>query len=580
MTDQKQTEVRNLQMRQTWIAEQIESIKNSYNYETLGEAFQALVISLLFDLDYESIQPEEIVDGGQDKQIDIIRIDDDDEQGYAHIHIVQAKNTEGFSSNTLIEMRNGLSWVFERPKSEYQGLENTAFVNKIDEIRDLRLRYGAANISVSVYFVTVGDTSTLSDEFLQEKKILLDTYSNVGFNDFNFRELGAFEVIEIMNESERVERCVDIDIPIVYDVNRPSLLQYRSGDTKALICTVTGRTLAQVTSTEPQDAIFDLNVRPYYGPRGKVNRDILVTCTTEESTRFWFLNNGVTMICDNFDWTGDPDKPMVKVYNAQIVNGCQTSVTLRQAWKNNELKDDVHLLLRIYATDNLNLAERITLTTNNQNRITDRDLRANDSIQIDIQKIMKERFEYYYERKNKQFQSMRGSQKQQIVPNSKAAQAYLAIVRRKPSIARGFLGKIWSDHYEEIFGNATVGDLLASYLIYRYCYGQARSARKNSSLARTQSEVAVYGLFHIARICGYLLLNDEWGNKYEQAVREFINQLDDDTSILAQAYDNASRILIEIREQSMSKYPNPTLYFKAGEVQKSLELTIDSIKGQ
>jgi len=579
MTNQEQTEVSNLRMRQTWIAEQVESIKNLFNYETLGEAFQALVISILFNFDYESIQPEEIVDGGQDKQIDIIRIDDDDEQGYAHIHLVQAKNTKGFSSNVLIEMRNGLSWVFERPKSEYQSLENAAFVNKIDEIRDLRLRYGAANISVSVYFVTVGDTQALSNEFLQEKKILLDTYSNVGFSEFNFRELGAFEVIEIINESERAKRCVDIDIPIVYDVNQSSLMQYRSGDTKALICTVTGHTLAQVASTEPQDAIFDLNVRPFYGSRGKVNRDILATCTTEESARFWFLNNGVTMTCDNFDWTRDPDKPMVKVYNAQIVNGCQTSVTLRQAWTNNELKDDVRLLLRIYATDNLDLAERITLTTNNQNRITDRDLRANDSVQIDIQKIMKERFEYYYERKNKQFRSMRGSQKQRIVPNSKAAQAYLAIVRRKPSIARGYLGKIWSDHYKEIFGNATVGDLLASYLIYRYCYSQARSARKNSSLDRTQGEVAVYGLFHIARICGYLLLNDEWGGKHEETVGAFINQLEDDASVLAQAYDDASHILIEIREQSMSEYPTPTLYFKAGEVQKNIEQKIASMKG-
>lgn len=578
MTDQSQTEVRNLQMRKTWIDEQVESIKDTYNYGNLGEAFEALVISLLFDLDYESIQPEEIVDGGHDKQIDIIRIDEDDEQGSAHIHLVQTKNTEGFSSNVIIKMRNGLSWIFERPKSEYQRLENTAFVNKIDEIRDLRMQYGTSNLSVSVYYVTVGDSKVLSEEFKQEKKILIDTYSNVGFNEFHFRELGAFEIIDILHESERVERSVDINIPIVYDINKPSLLQYRTGDTKALLCTVTGQTLAKVASAEPTDAIFDLNVRPFYGSRGKVNRDILTTCTTEESARFWFLNNGVTMICDSFDWTGDPDNPEVKVKNAQIVNGCQTSVTLRQAWKNDELKKDVRLLLRIYATDNPNLAERITLTTNNQNRITDRDLRANDSIQVDIQKIMKERFDYYYERKNKQYRSIRGSQKQRIVPNSKAAQGYLAIVRRKPSIARGYLGKIWSDYYKEIFENATVGDLLASYLIYRYSYNQARSARKNSSAERLQSEVAVYGLFHIARICGFLLLNDKWGKEHEESVKDLIIKLNKNKSALNESYDKALRILVRIREKSISKYPNPTLYFKAGEVQKDLERELASMK--
>jgi hypothetical protein len=204
-------------------------------------------------------------------------------------------------------------------------------------------------------------------------------------------------------------------------------------------------------STDPRDAIFDLNVRPFYGSRGRVNSDILATCTSDESSRFWFLNNGVTMTCDTLDWTGDPDEPIIKVQNAQIVNGCQTSVTLREAWEKGDLREDVRVLLRVYATDNPGLADRITLTTNNQNRITDRDLRANDGVQVDIQTRMEDLYGYYYERKNKWYKGLRGSQKRRVVPNYKATQAYLAVVRFKPSIARGYLGKIWSDYYREIF---------------------------------------------------------------------------------------------------------------------------------
>ena len=101
-----------------------------------------------------------------------------------------------------------------------------------------------------------------------------------------------------------------------------------------------------------------------------------------------------------------------------------------------------------------------TLRVENQNKVTDRDLRANDPVQRDIEKVMLAKYDHHYERKNKQHKSVRGPAKKKIVPSPKAAQAYLAIARRKPSNARGYLGAIWSDFYEEIFSNASVPDLL------------------------------------------------------------------------------------------------------------------------
>src|SRR5690606_26201126 len=123
-------QVRNLQMRQTWIEEEIEAIANEHSV-SLDDAFKSFVYGLLFDVDYDAIQPDEIVDGGSDKQLDIIRIDDDPDTSSAHIHIVQCKKTtDGFSPNILIQMRNGLSWIFERPRSDYSSLSNQLLVNK------------------------------------------------------------------------------------------------------------------------------------------------------------------------------------------------------------------------------------------------------------------------------------------------------------------------------------------------------------------------------------------------------------------------------------------------------------------
>ncbi len=541
-------------------------------------AFQSFVTAMLFNVDYEDIQPEEIVDGGFDKQIDVIRVEDDDAKGSAHIHIIQAKNTGGFSSNTLIQMANGLSWIFERPMVEVNTLENNKFRDKISEVRSLRKDYGTSNISVTLYYITVGDGNNLSAEYLQEKRAIQARYKELGFANFEIRELGAFELFEMLNSSQKIDRTVDIDMHLVYDMNRNSIIEYGQGETRALICTVTGSELARIAQSEPRDAIFDLNVRPYYGDRGKVNSEIKDTCTSDNSHRFWFLNNGVTMTCDTYDLNRDPDNPLVKVKNAQIVNGCQTTVTIREAYEQGLLRADVKLLVRIYATDNPRLIDKITLTTNNQNKITDRDLRANDEVQRDIQHMMQEWYSYYYERKNKEFRDLRRNQRSRIIPNTKAAQAYLAIVRRKPSVARGYMARIWSDHYSEIFSNATVEDLLSCFLIYRHCLIRAKWIGNMSVLPQAEIQTAVYGMFHIARVMGYILRNDAWGKKHQEEVKSLVRYLDkieqERDDILADVYDQAARIVTKIREETITDVPNPALYFKASAVEKAIEKAI------
>ena len=121
----------------------------------------------------------------------------------------------------------------------------------------------------------------------------------------------------------------------------------------------------------PGDFVFDLNLRPFLGTVGKVNQEIDKTCTDiKDSKLFWFLNNGVTMICDKVDVVKDADRPLIKLSNVQIVNGCQTTVTLLNALKRNVLNDEVSILVKILETKDVNLIGKITLTTNNQNKIT------------------------------------------------------------------------------------------------------------------------------------------------------------------------------------------------------------------
>lgn len=571
--------VDNIKIRQTWIEEEIDKCANELG-EPKDTAFLFFVASLLLDCSPEDIDAEDIVDGGQDKQIDFIHIEDDQDKGHAQITIIQSKNAKSFSSNVVVQLKNGLDWIFERPKSEINRLGNSLFKNKIEELRTLRTEYGASNLAIKLYHVSKGDKSTLSKEYIDEAKIIQDKYTNLGFDSFAFNQLGAHELIEFLNEGDKLKRKVDIELPVLYDINRASMMEFSQGDTKSFVCTVLGSELAKAASTEPRDAIFDLNVRPYYGSQGKVNKDIWDTCTGDDSVRFWFLNNGITMVCDSFDFTRDPDNPLLKIKNAQIVNGCQTTVTLREAHEKKELNEKVKVLLRVYSTDNPNLVEKITLTTNNQNKITDRDLRANEPVQRDIEQRMSDQYSHFYERKNKQYRSLRTPNKKKVVPSPKAAQAYLAIVRAKPANARGYLGAIWSDFYSEIFVNASVADLLVSYKILQLCHTEALATKKLHEISAKERDCRVYGVFHIARTMGYILLKDSWGHGNLEEVEKLLAKFNDN-SIPNSVYKEALDVVMAVREEDENKSSTvPAMYFKNTVSHRNLNAKLKTSFGQ
>jgi len=342
-----------------------------------------------------------------------------------------------------------------------------------------------------------------------------------------------------------------------------------------MICSTKGKDIAVLSKIEPKDAIFDMNVRSFYGiENNPVNSDIFKTCTSNngDPSLFWFLNNGITMVCEHFDFTNDPDHPMVDLKNVQIVNGCQTAVTLREAYEKGLLKDSVNVLLRIYETKNPSLTSRITLTTNNQNKIVGRDLKANDVVQSDIQKIMLDRFGYYYERKNREFPDLPPDKKIKIVPNDKAGQAYLAIVGKKPSIARGFLGRVWDQHYDEIFKHASVEDLLLTYMIHVYCNKMSKTLKKADDIDEIDKEVATYGSYHIARAMGFLLVNDKWGNKEREKIKNIIVSAEKGPAFFFDTYNKAFDIIKNIRMRDFNKNKQTiSYYFKAEPVQMAIE---------
>ncbi|MDH4087303.1 MAG: AIPR family protein [Nitrospira sp.] len=227
------------------------------------------------------------------------------------------------------------------------------------------------------------------------------------------------------------------------------------------------------------------------------------------SYEFWFLNNGITIVCDKFDPVTDPDNPHVKLKNLQIVNGCQTATTIALAQKDGKLAQDVRVLTRIYQTQDPALVDKIVLTTNNQNQISSRDLRANHPAQLDMERAFSI-YGYYYERKPRQFDGQAIDVKK-LFTNEYVAQAYLAIVLKTPSDGRARKYKVWGESHSRIFSGGAVEPYIISAIIASRVTEWLRGSGSTTVSDEIQRLISKRGSFHVARVAAYLCRHsDGW----------------------------------------------------------------------
>lgn len=532
-----------MDIREQIVEDQIEKLNDNLRLGDISKAFQIFGHSLFIDSSVHSYDDNDDVDGGQDKQIDNITIELKEGEGV--IFITQTKYEDSFSSNSLIQIRNGLNWIFNKKRADIETLTNVKFQDKIKDCKDLIALLGPSNIEVRVAYITNGLSSNISDECLQELNSIKEQFDNDTFSNFSFEMIGAIEIVDRLNAQEKKNKKIQADIKIKYDTNSPSLIKYHSHGLKGIICTTTAKEIARVVNEDKKGFVFDLNVRKYLGNLGTVNKDIKETCSDEDTSYlFWFLNNGVTIVCDKVDPVTDPDNPHLKIENLQIVNGCQTSSSLAIAEQEGILQEDTTVILKVFETSDLELVDKVVLTTNNQNKITNRNLRANDKIQRDLERAFAIH-SYYYERKPRQFQDKDSIR---IIPNELAATAYLAIALKRPSDARSRKYKIWGDYYDSIFKSIHVETFIVNHIIKQKTTKYINSSSLVDSTVDLKRYIAKNGQFHIARMASFIFRkSDNWNDV--ELLKIQLNELEANPNLLDEhiqkAFDTIIKVLTE-----------------------------------
>lgn len=204
-------------------------------------------------------------------------------------------------------------------------------------------------------------------------------------------------------------------------------------------------------------SLLDENIRDFQGDV-EVNKAIVTTLESGSDTPFWWLNNGITIVCRGAIVVGET----FKLTAPKVVNGLQTTRVVHDylAQHPESLVGDQLVQVRILSTEDADQRDAIIRATNSQTPVDSASLRATDDVQKDIEAYFRTNGVYYDRRKG----SYRDVQlkDEAVVSIRDLGQALTSMILGRPDEARGKPSSLLKDdaRYASIFGAKN----LATYL--------------------------------------------------------------------------------------------------------------------
>ena len=234
------------------------------------------------------------------------------------------------------------------------------------------------------------------------------------------------------------------------------------------------------------DRLLERNIRRYLGLHGnRVNEAIQATLKSSKPENFYFLNNGLTLVCDDFNYNAlQSSDYQVRVENLQIVNGGQTCMTIFKTAENLKklglsLPPAASVLVRIYKLpkDNEDIVLTITQATNSQNPVDLKDLKSNDEKQRQLEENIRD-LGYTYRRKR-----MDTTPRTTDISTGTAAEAVLAVWRGAPHQAKFLRREHFGKLYSNIFSpNLNGAQVVIAVLLYRISENRRRRPENTDPL--------------------------------------------------------------------------------------------------
>lgn len=428
--------------------------RHKFQKRTVG--FLAIVIDQVFPGHEDQLQ-EIITDGPDDKGVDAIHIVEGESS--AEVFIFQSKYRESHGTchktiNDAEVLKIGLflNELFDKSDS-LAGSGNFQLQEAVSRIWELHDKGKICRYKV--IFCSNGAGFSTSAQGIAES--VKASHSEVGFEFYSGHDVVQAMAIEGRDAEDGQLQVISKEI-----------LERTDGDVRGVIASVDAQSFVDLITADDGETIkrhlFDDNLRVFLGAKGGYNQDIISTATSGDSYLFWYLNNGVTITCKSFSYNKGHTNPKLVFKDFQIVNGAQTSHSLVEAARTNPAAlSDVVLMVRMYATDRADIAERVAVATNSQARIQSRDLMSNHATLKKLELAFKE-CGYFFERKRNMHSD---KQEEKRIDALKLGQIILSFELREPDKAKTESDSIFDSRFHHIFGSRqSIDELIRLYQIY------------------------------------------------------------------------------------------------------------------
>ena len=346
------------------------------NFDNDGQRFVAWYLRRVLLRD-DAQTRDDITDGANDKEIDAVIVDEEEQR----IVVIQGKfiTTGQVDGGPIHEVLT--AWLRLQKLDALQKDCNERLKKKIEAIR-LALD---EDYRVEFELLTTG---TLTDAACKDLAAFTEQIAE--FDDFS----ASLHLIDTDMLAARLAEAENSVLPslehtITLD---PSKILSASFSNASTVIAVLPLTECLKFPGITDGRLFAKNVRQSLGSNNKVNRALKQTIHGERVRDFMFYHNGITAICDSMTLT--PDRTKLTLKGVSVVNGCQslnTIYTCSERVRAPEAKD-AHILFRFNEIKDRGFGDRISINTNSQSAVKQRDLRSNDRVMVGLKRAFETRY--------------------------------------------------------------------------------------------------------------------------------------------------------------------------------------------
>lgn len=293
-----------------------------------------------------------------------------------------------------------------------------------------------------------------------------------------------------------------------------------------------------------KNSILKFNPRSYLGASdNEVNSSIKDSVINRSGNVFALFNNGITLLSDKTSYTSRTGREGIgelSLLNPQIINGGQTAYTLSTILEDddidNKVFDNKEVLLKVITFDQgmkdevskQRLIDELSLTTNNQSKVTVADRKSNSNVQIDFQKYIYNNYGYFYHRKTGEFTEgiEKGYiSKDQIISRNTIIRIIYAMNGRVNAARRNGEDALYNMNDYEKFFNIDIGPegydrIYFLYIAFKYLEKKEKKENSRSDYG----EGLRYGKYAIINVVSKFL-TDEYFDRTEDSLNLIVDEI-------------------------------------------------------